>query len=161
MTNEQNIQQQTPKKNNGCLIGCGCLLVTMIICILIISGLVFWGLNTAKSMIKSDLDNFFGKYNNQDMKELCQNIISVDSSAVPECITTMDKMYNDLGKVVDYNLSILKGANIKMNSTNGKTEKFVKTTGDFEKVKDVNLEFEMFIDKSGETKVNYFEYKKD
>ena len=159
MANEQNIKQ-TPKKNNGCIIGCGCFIVAIIIGICVIGTIIFFGVSAIKSAVKPDLDNFFEKYNNREMRYICENIIPTVSS-VSSCVNTMNKMYSDLGKEIDYNLSIWKGTSINISSENGKTTKSVKTIGNFEKLKDVYLNFEMYVDKSGETKINYFEYKKD
>ena len=159
MANEQNIEQ-TPKKKNGCLIGCGCFLAAIILGIIFISLIALFTVSSIKSAVKPDLDNFFEKYNNRDMNYICKNIIPQEVIG-SECVDIMNKIYSDLGKEIDYNLSLLKGTYIKISSQNGKTKKIIKTTGDFEKVEDVNLEFEMFVDKSGKTKINYFHYQKD
>ena len=158
MANEQNIQ--TPKKNNGCLIGCGCLLGAAIIGIISIVLMVFFISLVVKSDVKPDMDNFFEKYNNKDMNYICQTLITSEYSG-PQCVKTFNKMFDDLGKAINYEPSIFKGSSISVKSNNGETIKSIKTTGDFEKLKDVYLEFEIYVDKSGNTKINYFEYKKD
>ena len=160
MTNEEYTQPEPKGKNNGCLIACGCLLGAAIIGIVFIVLLVFIIISGVKSAIKPDMDNFFEKYNNKDMNYICQTLIPSEYSG-PQCLATFNKMYEDLGKVINYEPSIFKGSSISVNSSNGKTTKSIKTTGDFEKLKDVSLEFEMYVDKSGNTKINYFEYKKD
>ena len=159
MTNEQTIEQ-TPKKKNGFLIGCGCFLGAIIIGLCVIGAIIFFAVSSIKSAVKPDLDNFFEKYNNQDVRYICQNLLPSEISEY-ECRNVINEMYSDLGKEIDYNLSVLKGANINISSKNGKTEKYIKTTGNFEKLEDVELEFKIIVDKSGKATINGFRYHKD
>lgn len=159
MVYEENIVQQE-NKNKGLLIGCGCFLSAIVAGLIIIGVIVVVAVNAVKSAVKPDIDAFFEKYNEKNMAYICENLFSPEISNT-ECINAMNKMYKDLGKELDYNMSILKGANIDISHKNNVTRKVIKTTGDFEKLSDVSLNFEMYIDKSRKTKMNYFRYKKD
>ena len=155
MANEQNTTQK--KKPNGCIIGCGCLSIAIIIGILLFGALAYFIISAAKADVKPDLDIFFEKYNNQEMSYICQNLLpsSVQES---ECMDVLTSMYNSFGKEEEYDLSLLKGAYINIQSSNGETKKEIKTKAVFEKEKDVVLTFKIFVDKSGNKQIYSFHY---
>ena len=155
MANEQNTIQK--KKPNGCLIGCGCFSVVIIIGLLFFGALAYFIISAAKADVKPDLDEFFEKYNNQEMSYICKNLLP-SSVSESECMDVLTSMYNDFGKEEEYNLSLLKGTYISISSSNGETKKEIKTKVSFEKGKDVNLTFKIFIDKSGNKQIYYFNY---
>ena len=157
MSNEQQTEQ-TQKKNNGCLIGCGCFLIAIITGILFISGFLYFIATVTISNVKPDLDNFFEKYNNHEMNYICQNLLP-DSVTENECIEVLTNMYNEFGKELEYKFPFHKGAYINVSSSNGDTKKEITTIADFEKEKNVTLEFKIHISKSGRIQIYHFGYK--
>ena len=156
---ENTTKEETPKKKkNGCLICCGCIIGAFVLGVIIIALISLFTVLGVKSAVKPDLDNFFEYYNKNDVGYICTNLIP-NTVVKSECEETLTNMNDSLGKELNYRLSILSGTNIKISSKNGETTKYIKTTGNFEKQKDVNLEFTIFVDKSGKSEINSFRFK--
>ena len=164
MSDEQNNintnpAEETPKKKtNGCLVGCGCVIGALVLGVIIIALISLIIVLSVKSAVKPDLDNFFEYYNKNDVEYICTNLIP-GAVVKSECKETLTNMNDSLGKELNYRLSILSGTVIKVSSNNGETTKYIKTTADFEKQKDVNLEFNIYVDKSGKSVINSFRYR--
>ena len=157
MSNEEFTQSESKKKNNGWLIGCGCLIGAIIIGIAFVSLIIFFITSAVKSAVEPNIDKFFEKYNNNEINYICSEMLP-EEIPFSTCQNELTKMKNSLGKEKSYNLSLLSGAYIKVESHNGETTQYIKMKADFEEYKNVKILFNFYIDKSGKLTVDGFEY---